>query len=77
MAWWEYNPGDTWEVPGKYLGSTWEDTVMIYALCIQMDSDRDQPDTPGIHRTQSFDLNVFDIRRVPPEQIAVSFIRGY
>ena len=37
----------------------------------QVDSE-DRVDSPGIFRAQSFDVAVFDIRRVPPEQIAVS-----
>lgn len=45
---------------------------MLWCTYLQVDSDRDMPDTPGIFRTQSFDMTVFDIRKVPPEQIAVS-----
>ena len=43
----------------------------MVGVAMQFDSD-DQPDTPGVYRTQSFDLSVFDIRKVPPDQIAVS-----
>ncbi len=40
-------------------------------------SSDDQPDTPGMTRAQSFDLVVFDVRKVPPELIAVSGVGGW
>lgn len=50
----------------------WGWVALCVGVVVQVDSDGDQPDTPGVYRTQSFDLSVFDIRKVPPEQIAVS-----
>jgi len=42
---------------------------------IEEDKDKEEPDVGGIRRlfrTRSFDKTVFDIRKVPPDLIAVS-----